>query len=229
MMLSIVSLLSLFFIGSCQGPSSQDQGVQTDSPGSQLSDDEILEFLDTLFAQGQEQEMYNMPEADGNFLRFLITSNRCISAMEIGTSNGLSAIWMGLGLRETGGRLVTIEIDHDKAEEAKRNIKRVGLDNIIEVIEGDAFEVIPTLSGPFDFVHLDAWKEQYKGFYEAFYSKVKPGGLIAAHNAILMGTYFEDYLELVQSTPELLTTIVQTSNDGFAVSYKRIPSSDDSK
>jgi predicted O-methyltransferase YrrM len=118
-------------------------------------------ILDTLFIQGQANEMFNMPAGDGNFLRFLVTCNGTRRALEIGTSNGLSAIWIGLGLRETGGKLVTLEIDHEKAEEAKRNIRKVGMESIIEVIEGDAFKILPKLKGTFDFVHLDAWKEDY--------------------------------------------------------------------
>jgi predicted O-methyltransferase YrrM len=194
-----------------------------------MPEQEILKFLDTLFVYGQEHEMFNMPPGDGEFLRLCVASHGVQRALEIGTSNGLSAIWIGLGLRETGGKLTTLEIDHEKAEEAKQNIRKVGMEDVIEVIEGDAFKVIPKIEGTFDFVHLDAWKEEYKRFFDTFNPKVEKGGLIAAHNAILMASYMQDYLDAVRASPDFITATVQTSNDGFALSYKRGPHTEEEK
>ena len=214
--------LSLVFIvlPSCQNPQQeidQAQTVQHEKPSEQ----EILKFLDTLFVYGQEHDMYNVPPSDGKFLRFLAASSGAQRGLEIGSSNGLSALWIGLGLKEAGGKLITIEIDHDKAEEAKENVRKAGMEDVIEVIEGDAFKVIPKLEGTFDFVFLDAWKEDYKKFYDIFCPKVKKGGIIVAHNAVLMANYMQDYLDAVNADPELLTVIAQTSSDGFAVTYKK--------
>ena len=208
-------------VTACEAP--RQEGEQAAAPNSvaAIPEPEVLKFLDTLFAYGQEHDMYNVPPGDGQFLRILAATSGAKRVLEIGSSNGLSAIWIGLGLKETGGKLITIEIDHDKAEQAKENIHRVGMDNIIEVIEGDAFKVIPRLEGTFDFVFLDAWKEDYKKFFDIFYPKVEREGIIAAHNAVLMASYMQDYLDAVNNDPELLTVIARTSSDGFAVSYKR--------
>ena len=215
--------MSLVFIvfPSCQKPQQDIDKTQTVQTGEKPSEPEILKFLDTLFVYGQEHDMYNVPHSDGRFLRFLAASSGAQHALEIGSSNGLSAIWIGLGLKETGGKLITIEIDHEKAEAAKNNIRKVGMEDIIEVIEGDAFKVIPKLEGTFDLVFLDAWKEDYKKFFDIFYPKVERGGVIAAHNAVLMANYMQDYLDAVNTSPELLTIVAQTSSDGFAVSYRR--------
>jgi len=205
---------------SCQGPRQETKDSMHQSE-TLVPEQEVLSFLDSLFTEGQEHEMFNMPSGDGSFLRFLVTSTERRRALEIGTSNGLSAIWIGLGLKETGGHLTTIEIDHEKVMEARRNIRRAGLEKVIEVVEADAFKAIPSLEGMFDFVHLDAWKEDYKKFLDLFYPKVEEGGVFAAHNAILMGNYMQDYLDSVRKDPALLTVMAQTSNDGFAISYKR--------
>lgn len=207
-------------VTSCQAPRQEDR-VPAPGGDAYVSETEVLKFLDTLFVYGQEHEMFNMPPGDGTFLRLLVASSGAQRALEIGTSNGLSAIWIGLGLRETGGRLTTIEIDHEKAEEAKQNIHTAGMDNIIEVIEADAFKTVPKLEGTFDFIHLDAWKEDYKRFFDLFYPKVEQGGIIAAHNAVLMNNYMQDYLDVVNNHPELFSLIAQTSSDGFAVSYRK--------
>ena len=216
---------SIFFIvgvmTTCQGPRQEEDDMQTSGVRTVIPEHEVLKFLDTLFVYGQEHDMYNVPHSDGEFLRFLAASSGAQRALEIGSSNGLSAIWIGLGLKETGGKLITIEIDHDKAQAAKENIRKVGMQNIIEVIEGDAFKVIPDAEGTFDFVHLDAWKEDYKRFFDIFYPKVERGGVIAAHNAVLMASYMQDYLDAVKNDPELISVIAQTSSDGFSVSFRK--------
>lgn len=210
----------MFAAAACQGPRQEEQ-VQIPEEEAVRPEPEVLKFLDTLFAYGQQHDMYNVPPSDGRFLRLLAASSGARRALEIGSSNGLSAIWIGLGLKETGGRLITIEIDHDKAQQAKENVRKVGMEGIIEVIEGDAFKVIPKLEGTFDFIFLDAWKEDYKRFFDIFYPKVEKGGVIAAHNAVLMANYMQDYLDAVNNDPDLLTVIAQTGSDGFAVSYKK--------
>src|SRR3954470_7659710 len=75
-------------------------------------------------------------EEDGRFMRLLVASSRTKRALEIGGASGYSAIWIGLGLRETGGQLVTIEYDKDRAQQAAANIKQAGLSDIVHLITG---------------------------------------------------------------------------------------------
>src|SRR5947208_12089985 len=105
-----------------------------------------------------DKEMLAVSEEDGRFMRLLVAVSRAKRALEIGTASGYSAIWIGLGLRETGGQLVTIEYDKTRAQQAQDNIKKAGLTDIIRVISGDALAEIPKLSASFDFVFCDAWK-----------------------------------------------------------------------
>ena len=100
-------------------------------------------------------------EEDGRFLRTLVASTNARRVLEIGAASGYSGIWMGLGLRETGGRLTTIEFDPARAREATANIRAAGLADIVQVVHGDAFVEIPKLAGTFDLVFLDAWKPDY--------------------------------------------------------------------
>ena len=87
-------------------------------------------------------------EEDGRFLRLMVASSGAKRALEIGAASGYSAIWIGLGLRETGGKLTTIEYDAQRAREAKANIHRAGLDDVVTVVSGDAFKEIPKVQGP---------------------------------------------------------------------------------
>jgi len=191
---------------------------------SAQSRDEILKRRKMLMKKLEKtlREKQNVPPTDGKFLKIMAESIGAKRALEIGSSNGYSAIWIGSGLEQTGGHLWTIEIDPARAKECRENLKEAGLDKVVTSIEGDAFEVIPKLEGPFDFVFLDAWKEDYDEFFKIFFPKVKEGGVILAHNAILMARQMKDYLDIVKNHPELDTVIVSTTlRDGFAVSYKK--------
>ena len=123
-------------------------------------------------------------EEDGRFLRVLVGATNAKSVLEIGAASGYSAIWIGMGLRQTGGKLVTIEYDPVRAKEAAANIQRAGLSDIVRVVPGDAFAEIPKVQGNFDLVFLDAWKPDYKKFFEMVFPRVTPGGLFLAHNVI---------------------------------------------
>ena len=160
-------------------------------------------------------------EEDGRFLRVLIASTGAKKVLEIGAASGYSAIWMGLGLRESGGRLVTIEYDPARAREAADNIRRAGLQDVVQVVAGDAFAEIPKLPGTFDLVFLDAWKPDYRKFFELVFPRVTPGGLFLAHNVINKKNEMRDFLDAIQSHPQALTTTVSPGFEGISMTYKR--------
>jgi predicted O-methyltransferase YrrM len=160
-------------------------------------------------------------EEDGRFLRLLIAASRSKRALEIGGASGYSAIWMGMALRDTGGRLITIEYDPVRARELAENVKRAGLSDVIHVIAGDAFAQIPPISSSFDFVFLDAWKKDYKKFFDLVYPRLETGGLFVAHNVVNKKNEMTDFLDAVQKHPSLWTTIVSPSSEGMSVSVKR--------
>ena len=160
-------------------------------------------------------------EEDGRFLRVMIATKGAKRALEIGGASGYSAIWMGLALRDTGGTLVTIEYDAARAKELSSNIERAGLTDVVRVVSGDAFQEIPKLDGTFDFVFLDAWKKDYKRFFDLVYPRLDRGGLFLAHNVVNKRNEMEDFLAAVHEHPSLWTTIVSPSSEGISVSLKR--------
>lgn len=160
-------------------------------------------------------------EEDGRFLRLMIATSGARRALEIGGASGYSAIWMGMALRESGGQLVTIEYDAGRAKELAANIRRAGLSDTVQVVSGDAFQQIPKIAGTFDFVFLDAWKRDYKRFFELVYPRLDKGGLFVAHNVVNKRNELGDFLDMVQAHPSLWTTIVSPSGEGMSVSLKR--------
>jgi predicted O-methyltransferase YrrM len=160
-------------------------------------------------------------EEDGRFLRLLVASSGTRRALEIGAASGYSAIWIGLGLRETGGRLTTIEYDPQRAREAQANIARAGLSDIVQVVPGDAFKAIPSIPGEFDFVFVDAWKRDYQKYFDMVFPRMPERGLFVAHNVLNKKEEMADFLTTIGSHPLLLTTIVAPSGEGVSISMKR--------
>jgi predicted O-methyltransferase YrrM len=166
-------------------------------------------------------EQLAVSEEDGRFLRVLVAATNARHVLEIGGAYGYSAIWMGLGLRETGGRLTSIEFDPARARVAAANIRSAGLADIVAVVPGDAFSEIPKLTGRFDLVFVDAWKRDYKRFLDLILPRLVPRGLFLAHNVVNKQEEMRDFLAAIQNDPRLLTTIVAPSGEGMSLSYKR--------
>jgi predicted O-methyltransferase YrrM len=167
-----------------------------------------------------DTDLLAVSEEDGRFLRVMIASSGATRALEIGGANGYSAIWIGLGLRETGGHLTSIEYDAARAKNAAENVRKAGLSNVVTVIPGDAFKEIPRLQGGFDFVFLDAWKRDYKRFLDMLFPRLEPRGLFLAHNVVNKKNEMTDFLAAIQGNPKMFTSIVTPSGEGISITVK---------
>ena len=178
--------------------------------------------LDRILAdiRAKDKGQLAVSEEDGRFLRILIASTHRKRGLEIGGASGYSAIWMGQAMRLTGGKLVTIEYDPQRAKELADNIRRAGMTDVVQVIAGDAFKEIPKLQGSFDFVFLDAWKRDYKRFFDLVLPRLDPGGLFTAHNVVNKRSEMGDFLDAIQNNPSVWTTIVAPSGEGISITYK---------
>ncbi len=167
-----------------------------------------------------DTDLLAVSEEDGRFLRVMVASSGAMRALEIGGANGYSAIWIGLGLRQTGGRLTTIEYDPARAKVAAENIRKAGLSDIVTVVSGDAFKEIPKLTGEFDFVFLDAWKRDYKRFLDSVFPRLKPRGLFLAHNVVNKQNEMTDFLTAIRTDPRMFSSIVTPSGEGISITVK---------
>lgn len=187
-------------------------------------DDRVRSFLDKM---GYGWRDMNVPETDGELLYDIVLRNRYTRALEIGTSTGRSGIYIAWALSKTGGKLITIEIDRGRYEEALANFRESGLDGFIDARLADAHELVPELAGPFDFVFIDADKDWYTNYAKALISKIEPGGCIVAHNVYERrrgrGGYggTGDYFEYMKSLSEFESRILSESHGGISVSYRK--------
>jgi predicted O-methyltransferase YrrM len=184
-------------------------------------DSKVRNFLDSHYWGRGDM---NVPAVDGQTLYDIIIKNNYTRALEIGTSTGHSGIWIAWALSKTGGKLITIDIDERRHQQALENFEAAGLSEFIDARLGDAHELVPTLEGPFDFVFSDADKYWYKNYFIAVDPKLEVGGCYTTHNVSSRrgrrrgGS--SDYLDYLNSLTNYETT-VDSRGGGMAISYKR--------
>jgi len=180
---------------------------QLEKPPVPKNDNEkkILGILDDILAR---QRYRNVPPQDGRLLRWLTETMNAKNVVEIGTSTGYSAIWFGMALQKTGGKLITFEIDAGRAATARANFKRAGMADIITLVEGNAHETVRQLKDPIDILFLDADKDGYIDYLNKLMPLIRPGGLIIGHN-INLRMADPDFMKAITTDPNL-ETIVRT-------------------
>ena len=189
--------------------------AQTKSTDSEL-DKKVKTFLDSRKNKWRD---LNVPESDGKLLYDIIIKNNYKNAVEIGTSTGRSGIWIAWALSKTGGKLITIEIDEDRYKEALENFEKAGLLQYIDARLADAHDLVPKLTGPFDFVFCDADKDWYTNYFKALDPKLKVSGCFTAHNVGMSGVV--EYYNYVSKLPNYKSS-VDNRGAGMAISYKTI-------
>jgi caffeoyl-CoA O-methyltransferase len=193
-------------------------GICEEIRDNKLLDEKVRTFLETHKGKWHD---WNIPYSDGKVLYDLVLNHDYKKALEIGTSTGLSTIWIAWALSKTGGKLITIEIDEDRYKQALANFKEAGLSEYIDARLADAHELVEKLQGPFDFVFVDADKEWSKNYFTALEPKLEVGGCFTAHNARNTGMNgVKEFLDYVKGLPNFKTTIDTTSSSGISISYK---------
>jgi predicted O-methyltransferase YrrM len=160
---------------------------------------------------------------DAMFLRVLVASAKCTRAVEVGTCRGFGAMNMGIALERNGGRLWTYEIDADMVKKARENLKTMGLDDVVTVIEGDALKTLGDIEGPVDFVFLDALKGDYFKYFKLLEPKLKVGAIIVGDNAVKSARAMKDFLDFLEESPDYESVIIRASmekGDGMVVACK---------
>lgn len=183
---------------------------------AQKSDREIEAYLPKLLEP--PVRFMNIEPAEGAYLRSQVVRLKARRVLEIGTSNGYSAVWIAMGLRRTGGRLITLESDRERHALAVRTLRDTGLDGIVEARLADALVETRKVGGPLDFTFIDAWKPDYLAYYEMVLPKMRKGGIIAAHNVVSHPRDLAEFLQRVTTDPRVKTEIVTPGRAGFSIS-----------
>lgn len=172
---------------------------------------EAQDALDRQDGTPRMQRLRQIPPVTGKFLALLCASAPKGGVLEVGTSGGYSSLWLWLACRERGDLLTTFEVLDEKVARAHETFETAGVNNQIQLIHGDAREVI---SGYRDiaFCFLDAEKEVYLDVYEKVVPNLVPGGIVAADNAINMADPLADFLTRTENDPRVDALMVPIGN-----------------
>ena len=191
-------------------------------------DGRLTALLDELARFGQDNDaretarprrMLNITPDTGRLLWILVQATGATRILEVGTSNAFSTIWLADAARQTGGRVITFEMNPDKIRMARENLTRAGLADRVEIVEGPAGDTLSGLPGPFDFVFLDADRANYLTYLELVVPKLVRRGLLVADNVVSHAGELQDYLARVKSHPALFSVTVPIGN-GEEISLK---------
>ena len=191
--------------------------------------------LDEIAREGARNDLPLVDAEVGALLRVLATSISARRVLEIGTAIGYSGIWLA-GALPPDGSLITMEMDQDRARQARDNFARAGLADRISVIVGDAKLTIAKVSGPFDLIFQDGSKQLYTPLLDRLVSLLRPGGLLVTDNVLWDGEVvpgfqsrpvrdeadtraIAEYNQRVASFPNLLTAVIPL-RDGVSISVK---------
>jgi predicted O-methyltransferase YrrM len=189
-------------------------------------DDRVRAVLARLEAEDAEERAGGVPRevrarqvgrSTGQFLFAFVAPQTDCEVLEIGGSRGYSSIWLGAGVRYLGGRVLSLESDPAKAQAWRRNVADAGLEEWVDLIEGDALETIPGIADVFDVVFLDAEKEQYEDLFRRARKKLEPGAVVIADNVISHEEVLGAYSRARQSDPTLESVTV-THDRGLELS-----------
>ncbi len=189
---------------------------------------EIRGLLNELEAFGREHDqrepdhskkMLNLEPDTAHLISVLVRSSQRRHLLEIGTSNGYSTIWLAWAARATGGRVTSIDRDASKHGMADANLRRAGLRDRVDLVLGDATEVIARLPGQFDLVFFDADRISAPVQFQLLESRLLPGALVLADNALSHPDQIKDYLTTIQARPDFDHVVVPIGK-GLSVAYK---------
>jgi predicted O-methyltransferase YrrM len=177
------------------------------------NNEQISSLLRELEQIAKSEHLPSIGPIKGKIISDIIKRYQPTKILEIGTLHGYSAILM-MDLLFDDGKLITIEIDKNLADIARKNIAKAGLSHKIEVISGNALEVIPTLTGyKFDLIFLDAVKSEYLQYLRLLEEKhlMKKDSVVVADNVILYENEMKDYLEYVRSSDRYKSQTTETT------------------
>ncbi len=167
-------------------------------------------------------EFWNISHQTGNFISMLIKSAKIKNVLELGTSNGYSALWIADALQYTEGHLTTIEFWEKRQCLAREYIEKCGLSNYVSFKIGQAIDVIHNelQNEQFDFVFMDANKGEYLSLFQAFHPLVKKGGIILADNVISHAKKVEPFIKTISNNAEYQSQVLDLP-DGLLMAYKQ--------
>lgn len=189
---------------------------------------ELFDMLTELEMRDQKERLQNLPPKEriramdpdaAKFLSILAISNKAHNIIEVGSGVGYSTVWLAYAASKTGGEVITCEIDPGKADEARANLEKAGVASLVEVVTGDARELLRHRSEPVDFLFIDGANAQYETYFDVVYKRMGIGAMVVANNVVSHEDELSDYVTYVQNHPNLESVTVAVGR-GLEITVK---------
>jgi predicted O-methyltransferase YrrM len=184
---------------------------------ARMLDERVRAVLERLEREDAEEREAGLPAAErsrqverttGQFLFSFVAPQTDCEVLELGGSRGYSTLWLAAGVRQLGGRVLSLELDPAKCEAWRRNVADAGLVDWAELLPGDALELLPGFDDVFDVVFLDAEKDDYERLFELARTKLEPGAVVIADNILSHAETLAAYSQARQADPALESVTV---------------------
>jgi predicted O-methyltransferase YrrM len=191
-------------------------------------DQRLRDLLQEMERHGKENDareserprmMLNLDQASAQLISILARASGATRALEVGTSNAYSTIWLAWSLTPVDGQMISIDGNPDKHTLARENLRRANLLDRVELRTGDAIEIVRRLSGPFDFVFLDADRRMFPEVMQILLPKLAPKVLVIADNVLSHAEDIAEYLKLISNLADFQHTIAPVGK-GLSIAYR---------
>ena len=181
-------------------------------------DERVGAAIDALFAAAERHdatkadrlERWRVLEPDaGRLLWFLTQAVQARAIVEIGTSRGVSTLWLADAARSTGGRVLSLDTDAAAQDEARRSVAEAGLAEYVEFRVADGGAALAELAdGAVDLLFLDAERTEYPAWWPHPARVLRPGGVLVADNALSHPAEMAPLRDLIEAEPGLVSTTI---------------------
>ena len=173
-----------------------------------MLNDRVRAVLARLEAEEPRSPGVPVEPTTGRFLFSLVAPQNDCEVLEIGAGRGYSTIWLAAGVRHLGGRVLSLERDQGCIADWGHNLADAGLDDVADLIEGDALETLPMIDDVFDIVFLDAANKLYEDLFNLARKKLEVGALVVADDVTLHADTLAAYSQARQGDPTLSSVTV---------------------
>jgi predicted O-methyltransferase YrrM len=190
-------------------------------------EERLADLLDDLYARGREYDVQQSDRLDrlrnvepdtARLLALLIRALAPRRLLEIGTSNGYSTIWLADAARSVGGTVTSVEIDASRTAQARGNLERAGLNDVVDLRVDDAGSVLAAgADGEWEFIFLDAERSAYAGYWPELVRVLAPRGLLAVDNVISHAEEVADFRDLITADARVTDALVPTGAGALLV------------
>ena len=193
-----------------------------------VMEQDLRELLHEIETRGLENDarttdharkMLNLEPGTAQLLSILVRASGVTRALEFGTSNAYSTIWLAWSLAPAGGHIISIDRNPEKHVLARENLRRANLLDRVELRTGDAVEIFRQLTGPFDLVFLDSDRRKFPELMEIVLPKLAGKAMVIADNVLSHPEEIAEYLKLISRLADFQHTIVPVGK-GLSIAYR---------